>query len=634
MNENNVVAIDFGTSRTKLAYFNPKTKEVKLMYHGVAKFLPSYFAIDKDGKILLGYDAQKRVESEDHKVISNIKGRISELSLSIKSTPLRRIGKNPQELLTALFTYLKREARKQLPAFGTEPQRAYLTHPTTFSEDDKEILKNAAQDAGFSVKLIEEPVAAAEFVGMLGMDLPIDIIILDCGAGTLHWAYMVREYRYGDKPKHIIKRNIEPGGTITGTPDGENNTKRVIGGSQVEWGLARILKQRVGRITEDDLELLHHELKIRKEQFCRNPNDELPPIKIRDFSVPVNGREMKAAIEANYITPACNEVAPYIKKVIDATAKEGRKPTLLLTGGCAQIKDFADALKEKFGLDCTVIPEFEYATVQGALLLHVSERIETPEIKRIKTPESEEVVPHATAMLNKSIKENFNKVGNEIGVTLAKKAMSLLIKLADNEITNHTAGLDIGGSNDNYLWSVFDGNSYIGWEHKSILQNIISYFVKRISPELKLDVNDFTKNLYEEALLESIPSPKPILLICEDCEKPVLKAVENILDTILTDINIRRKIKDTVTSAQSLRRCTFPITIAAQNPIFRNMRAKSRRYTAKASICTELKEQLEQSRDTQEGHIQHAVVEVFRSTAEELCQQLIESARIKSTSTS
>ena len=169
MRENNVVAIDFGTSRTKLAYFDPKTETVKLMNHGVEKYLPSYFAVDRSEQILLGYDAQKMLESEDfdhRRIVSNIKGQISEVSINFVSLP-RRVQKTPQDLLTALFTHLKKEAGK-LPAFETEPQRAYLTHPTTFSEKDKEILTNSAQAAGFSVELIEEPEAAAQFVAMSG----------------------------------------------------------------------------------------------------------------------------------------------------------------------------------------------------------------------------------------------------------------------------------------------------------------------------------------------------------------------------------------------------------------------------------------------------------------------------------
>lgn len=645
MNENNVVAIDFGTSRTKLAYFNPKTEKVELMRHRVENYLPSYFAVDEKGKILLGYEAQKRLESGYRQAVSNLKGQISELS--IKSPFFQQTGKTPQELLIALFTHLREETGK-LSAFETTPQRAFLTHPTTFSETDKEILKNAAQDAGFSVELIEEPVAAAEFVRRSRRDLPTDLIILDCGAGTLHWTYMVRyNIIYGDEPKHMIERDIKPDGTPTGIPDGEDEIK--VGGSFIEWSLANTLQKRIGSITADDSELLLHELKVRKELFCRNPNpdDEIPPIKIRDFSVPVNGREMKAAIENSYIRPACNVVAPYIKRVIDVTEAGGRKPALLLTGGCAHIKDFKIALEEKFELDCIVIPEYEYATVRGAVPLPEGIRSELPEQSEgTETAESEETEilngSMKTEMLNKSIKEKFHEFGSEFGEILADKAMSRLINRVGFESSNR-GYLDIGGDDEIYLYQLSDlidfgdGNSFVGYQSETrpiIKQNIIRHFVDDKSipllpdtiTDLFRDDNDFPNRLYEEELLEAIPSRirKPVLPICEDCVSEVRKVVENILDKILTEIDIPKIIKAVVVSRQQLRRSLaifFPWeTIIIRQP----RRAKSRRIVARASICSKLKEQLEKSRNTHEAQIRDAVVEVLKSTAEELCQQLID----------
>ena len=114
MRENNVVAIDFGTSRTKLAYFDPKTETVKLMNHGVEKYLPSYFAVDRSEQILLGYDAQKMLESEDfdhRRIVSNIKGQISEVSINFVSFP-RRVQKNAAGLVDSTLHTPQERSRK------------------------------------------------------------------------------------------------------------------------------------------------------------------------------------------------------------------------------------------------------------------------------------------------------------------------------------------------------------------------------------------------------------------------------------------------------------------------------------------------------------------------------------------
>ena len=649
MRENNVVAIDFGTSRTKLAYFDPKTETVKLMNHGVEKYLPSYFAVDRSEQILLGYDAQKMLESEDfdhRRIVSNIKGQISEVSINFVSFP-RRVQKTPQDLLTALFTHLKKEAGK-LPAFETEPQRAYLTHPTTFSEKDKEILTNSAQAAGFSVKLIEEPVAAAQFVAMSKKDLPTDLIILDCGAGTVHWAYMAQEYIHGDKPKHIIEPGesdeLKSGGTISGIPDGKAETKRIIGGQNVERALAFTLKSRAVRITEDDFEFLCHELRIRKEQLCRNPNGELHPIKIRDFSVPVSAREMKAAIEANYITPACNAVEPYIKNVIDVTGKAGRKPALVLTGGCAQIKDFASALNNKFKnnkfeLDCIVIRDFEYATVLGAVPLSeevrskLSEHMQTQPSERIETAESEEVVT--------AIKETFDRFGNEIGDTIANDVMSCLRKLLPEE--SYKWKLDIGGNDSCYTPELNYGVA--GWDHERVKQNIISYFVENLPDSIfqklegkvtdffkDLEIDDFFRRLDREVLSEGMPSPTQVQDLCEKHVKRVVRDV--ILDTILTKIDIGKEITDIVYLSRTGRGVFGGITLGATEVVTAiaatfdkkktriERKAESRRQWVRSCIHAQLQEHLESTENIQRGHIQEAVVKIFRTTAEKLCQSV------------
>ena len=563
MRENNVVAIDFGTSRTKLAYFDPKTEELELMNHGVEKYLPSYFAVDKDEEILLGYDAQKMFASEDfdhRRIVSNIKGQISEVSINFVSFP-RRVQKTPQDLLTALFRHLKKEAGK-LPAFETEPQRVYLTHPTTFSDDDQEILENSAQAAGFSVELIEEPEAAAQFVAMSGTDLPTDIIILDCGAGTLHWAYMALEYGYGKKPKYIIKEGesgeLEPGGTISGIPDGKDETKRLIGGRNVELALGRELRRRVGRITDDDFEFLRHELRVRKEQFCRNPNGKLHPIKIRDFSVPVSAREMKAAIEANYIIPACNEVEPYIKNVIDVTGKAGRKPALVLTGGCAQIEDFAVALNNKFKLDCIVIRDFEYATVLGAVPLSeavrskLSEHMQTQQSESIETAESKEAVT--------AIKETFDTFGKKIGATIANDVMSCLMGLLPEE--NHKWNLDIGGDDSCYVPKLGSGKA--GWDHETVRQNIIPYFVENLPDSIFWKVDEITEFFQEEFPNFFTELEGEVLQVHHTCQEDVKEVVRHLLGAILIQIDIRKQIRSAVKETRMWRGIGAPITVVVE----------------------------------------------------------------------
>ena len=645
MYKNNVVAIDFGTSRTKLAYFDPETKKVEIMNHRVGKSLPSYFAVSENEEILVGYDAQKMFESKDRKdrrrAKSNIKGRIHgdpksknpELGIAFRISG-KNVTKTPQELLTALFTHLKKEAGK-LPAFKDEPQRAYLTHPVCFSDDEKEILMNAAQAAGFSVgekELLTEAEAAAKFVGMMEEDLPDDIIILDCGAGTLHWASMHLEVTHRGKAYIIdeVPSSIKPGGTISGTTDGI--TEKHIGGRYVEFGLARRLyethnlQRQLGTIQKDYIEFLCYEARLRKEQFCRSPEDKLPPIEIDDnFSVQLTTSEIKSAIENDYIAPACKEVEPYIKNVIN---EKGKKPVLVLTGGCAQIfnliKDFKTALEERLELDCIIINDFEYATVRGALLL-------SDEVRSKVSDKSEfESKPSELQEVETAIKKMFDGAGNKIGNTIANNVMPYLIwRLLDKSCSTWKE-LNIGGDEDTYLYDwVCQMNFYLGVDE--IQATIASYFVKNLPAFIfqdldgevsdffkELETNDFFRSLDREVLSKVMLSPTQVQRTCTGVVK---KTVRSILDGILTEINIQKQLESVVKYRQT-GRVVGAVTLPPLALGSKKWRIQGRRNHLKSRIQKKLKKALISTKDAQKTHIRKEILKVFGTAAEKLCQRI------------
>ena len=645
MPENNVIAIDFGTSRTKLAYFDPKREQVVLMRHGAANYLPSYFAVDENEDILVGYAAQRMFASKHNRrrVVSNIKGKGQISELSIQFGPFRKNKKTPSELLTALFTHLKKAVNQQ-NIFESPPERVYLTHPSTFTSEERTILGASAQAAGFSFELIEEPIAAAQFVSMSEADLPTDLIVLDCGAGTLQWTYLHQQYIYRDKPKYIPEGGesdkLKAGGT------------RDVGGSNIEVSLAHTLQSQLGsrmkggaRMTEDDFEFLCHQAKLRKETFCRNPNDEPPPIEIEEnFSVRLRAGDIESAIENHYITPACNAVEPYINNVVEET---GRKPALVLTGGCAHIKNFATALHQKFGFDCITVDDFEYATVRGAIPFsgqpqpQQNERIETP-TSESKPPEYQ-VIPNikeAAERIGKeigdtiandirsrlNIEEAFDRTGKEIGDTIANDIRSLLIRLTSG---SKWEDLDIGGDEDTYMFDWDLGRTrYFGTS--LIKSNIVSYFVENLSETLDKKIDDELEEIIGdlfsssgvdlfsrsgEMLLQSILSETSVQF-----KEVVKQTVASHIDKILTEIDIEKEVKIVVKARQVARMITSPIGWIPFGT--KKWRVERRKLHVKSNIRAELESRLKLSEDTGKAHIRDAVVKVFRATAEKLCQSV------------
>ena len=615
MRENSIVAIDFGTSRTKLAYFDPHTEKVELMLHlGTQKYLPSYFAVDKNEEILLGYDAQILFESKDRadkrRAKSNLKGEIFESGIQFNvptaSPPFRKkVSKSPEALLTALFTHLKEEAGK-LPAFETGPQRSYLTHPTTFSSDDRTKLEASAQAAGFSVKLIEEPMAASQFFESVETDLSNDIIILDCGAGTLHWTYMHRQFIYGGRQRYV-RENGKTGKLTAGGTSG-------VGGRKIDVALANALQSRLGnrmkagaRMTEDDSEFLCHEAKLRKEEFCRKPDSKLQPIKIdEDLSAELNAREIASAIQRHYITPACNKVEPYIKDVIKET---GREPALVLIGGCTQIEGFAGALEEKFGLECITIYDFEYATVLGAVPLseevrsQLSNRMQTPQPQ---SPEDQEV---ATA-----IKETFERFGNEMGPTIAEVVMSCLIELVDKS-SSKWKSLDIGGHDDGYLVDMDMGCIYP--DNIGVSVNIMLYFVKNLPDSVFREFDEKVSTDFSKLTIKAPPGAIPLLTQVQDTfRRDIKQVVKDLLHGILGEIDTEKIIRSVVRFRATARVLSFSQIVGVILDASEKERVLSRKARVKSKIGFKLEGHLKKA------NIGDAVVAVFRSTAEKLCQRL------------
>ena len=195
---NNMLAIDFGTSRTKAAYFDDRTTRkpqlMRLGRHGEP--IPTVFYIEEDGTIRIGEDAEARIEEKADAVgvVELLKRKLKKSIWTWNRT------EEPEHLLTYLFGELREQARG-IPVFDQRlPSRVRLTVTEKMKGSDQcEILERAARAAGFEdVEFMLEPVAAARAwvatkMEMGGKDvLGSDVIVVDCGGGTLDWTYLHR----------------------------------------------------------------------------------------------------------------------------------------------------------------------------------------------------------------------------------------------------------------------------------------------------------------------------------------------------------------------------------------------------------------------------------------------------------
>ena len=339
------IVIDFGTSRTKAAFYNPTESGPDLIKLGREDTVPSVFFVEKTGNILFGDAAQDVLE--DQKVgARNVSPPIRDLKLDLKSKPWRRgKGYSAAEFLTPLFKFIRERAAGVEGRFDkTLPTKVILTTTKFYETSDREMLESAAREAGFKdITLKSEPEAVAEGWATTAKPDRTDVIVLDCGGGTLDWTYLHRD----------------PNGDFRVSPKLPGDAAQV-GGSNVDQALAGFVNSKLVH----DSRLLDRVRGI-KERFC-NGTEDPGSVQIGNQSVELTNRRIEAAIRTAFIKPACKAIEPFIKQVKAATGRGN--PAILLVGGSAKLRGLKDALESEF--DCEVNSEWtdaEYAPTLGAV---------------------------------------------------------------------------------------------------------------------------------------------------------------------------------------------------------------------------------------------------------------------------
>jgi molecular chaperone DnaK (HSP70) len=177
-----MIAIDFGTSRTKLSYFDADRGAARLM--GLSRrddpFMSSLFYLGPDGRRLLGDDVEQMLEVDPGGVVDRLKR-----SLRRPTVRRNRQKVSPTVLLTLLLADLRTRAGEELPTLaGVVPKELTLTVPCQYGPPEEEILRQAAAAAGFEqVALMSEPEAAARAWEREVGGSEDAVVVLDCGGG-------------------------------------------------------------------------------------------------------------------------------------------------------------------------------------------------------------------------------------------------------------------------------------------------------------------------------------------------------------------------------------------------------------------------------------------------------------------
>ena len=242
MNNITKFAIDFGTHRIKAAYFDSESDTPQLIKLGVdCDAIPALFYVERNSeRLYVGEEAERRIQEDPRGAIDLLKIWIPDNTYrqrdgSIREKKIRRNGRQlkPSDLLAYLFKEIQRKTEvkisKDIPL-----NQVTLTVTAAYSGKERKILEIAAEKTDFkkdAVSYLAEPEAAAiEWTRQIGdTNRSVrDLIVLDCGGGTLDIAYLHRSKTGNFQVRHDERGQLGPKGFRIGGCDIDEELLKTI----------------------------------------------------------------------------------------------------------------------------------------------------------------------------------------------------------------------------------------------------------------------------------------------------------------------------------------------------------------------------------------------------------------------
>ncbi len=176
-----IIGIDLGTSNSAAAVMQGNRPVIIPSAEGISlggKAFPSYVAFTKDGQRLTGEPARRQNVTNPEGTAYAFKRKMgTDYKYALRGKEYR-----PQELSAFLLQKIKQDAEAFL---GDKVEKAVITVPAYFNDNQRQATKDAGEIAGLEVvRIINEPTAASL---AYGLDKTGDqkIMVFDLGGGTL-----------------------------------------------------------------------------------------------------------------------------------------------------------------------------------------------------------------------------------------------------------------------------------------------------------------------------------------------------------------------------------------------------------------------------------------------------------------
>jgi molecular chaperone DnaK len=177
-----IIGIDLGTSNSAAAVLQAGRPVIIPSAEGTTiggKAFPSFIAFTKDSELLVGEPARRQA-------VTNPEGTVMAIKRKIGTDYKIKLGDKeytPQQISAFILQKIKRDSEAFL---GTQVNRAVITVPAYFNDNQRQATKDAGSIAGLEVvRIINEPTAASLAYGLDKSEKELKIMVFDFGGGTL-----------------------------------------------------------------------------------------------------------------------------------------------------------------------------------------------------------------------------------------------------------------------------------------------------------------------------------------------------------------------------------------------------------------------------------------------------------------
>ena len=177
-----IIGIDLGTSNSAAAVMMGGKPTLIPAAEGTTvggKAFPSVVAFTKDGQLIVGEPARRQA-------VTNPEGTVVAAKRKMGTDHVFKIYDKeykPQQISAFILQKIKRDADAFI---GEKVEKAVITVPAYFNDNQRQATKDAGQIAGLEVvRIINEPTAAALAFGLDKSKQDMKIMVFDFGGGTL-----------------------------------------------------------------------------------------------------------------------------------------------------------------------------------------------------------------------------------------------------------------------------------------------------------------------------------------------------------------------------------------------------------------------------------------------------------------